>query len=71
MAVAVGGELEVPALALQAVGDQAQAGPRVEPAVEELQLRLGRREASGRLTLLQGVIADGVGLLEQSKESLG
>lgn len=41
MAVAVGGELEVPALALHAVGDQAEAGPRVEPAVEELQLRLG------------------------------
>jgi hypothetical protein len=36
-------ELQVPALARHAANDVADAAPRVEPAVDELKLRLGRR----------------------------
>ena len=42
--LAVRGDLEVPPLPLQSCGEQADAGPGVEPPVDELELR---RDAGG------------------------
>ena len=46
--ISVGGELEVPALALHPAGDEADTGPRVEPSVDRPSLRRSRREQNER-----------------------
>jgi len=53
-AVAVLRELELPDLAVKASNDQPDAGPGVEPAVEELQLWLARLELGEAASLLAG-----------------